>query len=576
MKPRAYQAEAIDAILNRFSTDQRTLAVVPTGGGKTIIAAHVAHKFLPSGRVMVIAHRDELIKQAVDKFQTVTGEIPAIEKADQYSDEENMHGPPPIVVSSVQTLNSGNDERRRMHRFDWTKFAFLWVDEGHHAIADTYRRVIDHATSANPNLKVLLVTATADRADGEKLGQVVQSCAFRMELPDIINQGYLVPIRQRSVTIEGLDFSKVRTTAGDFNSADLEAAMLYERPLHGVIHATIELACGLERGTLEAMKDDPDRANKLSAMLASKPPRRTLIFTVTVAHAERVAEILNRWIGESAAHVDGSMPLDKRADILSDFKSGRIRFLANCMIATEGFDMPEVEVVVMARPTKSRSLFTQMVGRGTRPLESIAHQLGDMADADARRAAIAASAKAYMEVLDFVGNSGKHKLVTAIDVLGDERYDPEVIERANEIAQEESIDIEAALERADDEIELERDVELLFAEAESERLAAEEEAERLRQAEAAKRAALVGVAQYEVSEIDAFDAMAVSAPQSSDLTRTGGASDKQVSFLVKLGVRRETAMTYGRKQASAIISKMLAQKESRESNAGLYQRGAVA
>lgn len=558
LNPRDYQRSAIDAIHGAFADHQRVLCVLPTGAGKTVIAAHVADSLLPNGRVMVVAHRDELIRQAIEKFTEVTGVNPSIEKAELWSDEESLHGKPSIVVSSVQTLNSGNGTKR-MQRFNPDDFAMLWYDEAHHCVSDTGRRVVDHFC-ANPKLKTLGVTATADRADGEGLGQVFQTCAYRLELPQIVQDGYLVPIHQRRVFIEGLDFSQVRTTAGDLNAGDLEAAMMYEKPLHGVVHATIELACGLEQGSLEPLKDDPARADKLSAMLSGRPMRRTLIFTVSVAHAERIAEIVNRWIPNSAEHVDGGMASMARLGVLDRFRSGQRSFLANCMIAVEGFDMPAVEVIVQARPTKSRALYTQQCGRGTRPLTEIAHHLGELPDAESRRAAIAQSDKPFMDVLDFAGNSGRHKLVTAIDVLGDERYEPEVIDRANEIAQDESIDVETALVRAEEEVNLDRAVRQMEASDSQERIdALDEEMELRRQAEIANRAKVVATADYRVKNVNPFDTFDRSAAH-DDGQRRDGASEKQIGFLIHLGVKRETAMGYGRKQASAVISNILAKR----------------
>lgn len=499
MTPRLYQSEAIDAALARFAAgDQRTLVTCPTGGGKTIIAAHVAKAMLPHGRVMVLAHRDELIRQAAEKFAQVTNVLPAIEKADEHSDERNMHGPPPIVVSSIQTQVSGKGERKRMHRFAPSDFAFVWIDEAHHATAGSYQRVINHYAS-NPNCKILGVTATADRADGEKLGQVFQSVAFDYELPDIIEDGYLVPIRQLCVQIDGLDFSKVRTTAGDLNAGELEAAMMFEKPLHGVIHATIESACGLELGTLQPLRDNEDRAERL-AVLLNGTRRRTLVFAVSVAHAERMAEIFNRWLPGSAAHIDGTMSMDRRRSILKRYARGEIQFLANCMIATEGFDEPGVELVAVARPTKSRSLYSQMIGRATRPSRDLAHALGNLATAAERRVAIAASVKTHCTILDFVGNSGRHRLVSTADILG-ARYDAAVVDLAKSKANAAGAEVDTGdvLREAAEEIERRK------RESERKRKQREEAEERRRNADAAQRAKLVGTAGYDLYEVDGMD-----------------------------------------------------------------------
>lgn len=554
LEPRTYQQQAIDGIMAEFDAGkQRTLAVMPTGAGKTVVAAHVANRLLPRGRVMVLAHRDELIRQAVDKFSTVTDHMPAIEKGDERTDEDSMHGAPQVVVSSFQTQNSGDDKWRRMQKFFPKDFAFLWVDEAHHACADSFRRVIDYYANGNPDLKILGVTATADRSDGEKLGRVFQSVAFEYGLPDIIRDGYLVPIRQRSVTIDGLDFSKVRTTAGDLNAADLEAAMMFEKPLHGIVHAMIEVACGLPQGTLHEFKDEEDRGDRLASLMAGKAIRRSLVFTVTVAHAQRTAEIINRWIPGAAASVDGEMPIDDRRRTLKDYSRGKIHFLTNCMVASEGFDDPGVEIVVMARPTKSRALYVQQAGRGTRPLAELAPLLGSMQDADARRAAINLSIKPFVEILDFVGNSGRHKLVTAIDILGGEDIDPAVAALAQELSMDGSIDVESAIEQAEMELEEDREVKRMIAESEAARLEAEEELKL--QADTARRASLVGTADYRVRDVDAFNPYAMGPTDDGGVTR-GGATDKQVHFLEKLGIQRQTALKYNVRQASAVIASL--------------------
>jgi superfamily II DNA or RNA helicase len=558
LRPREYQRRAINAILaRRAAGDRRTLAVMPTGSGKTVVAAHVADALKGHGRIMVLCHRDELVRQAVDKFTAVTGVAPAVEKADERSDEDAMFGKPQIVVSSVQTLNSGSDEKGwRMEKFDPKDFAFLWADEAHHSVAKSWGRAIEYFAAGNPDLFVLGVTATPDRADGEALGRVFQSCAFNYELPNIIRDGYLVPVRQRSVTIEGLDFSKVRVTAGDLNAADLEAAMMVEKPLHGIAHATVEIACGLEPGLLHSLRDRPDRDAALNHVLLGKRRRRTLVFCVTVAHAERTAEIINRWLPGAAAHVDGAMAMDRRRKTLADFAEGRIQFLCNCMVASEGFDEPGIELVVMARPTKSRALFCQQVGRGTRPLAVLAGMLGDLPDADARRAVIAASEKPSLVVLDFVGNSGRHKLVTAADVLGGEQYDAEVVERANQKAQEQAVDVETALAEAAAEIEDEQ--EQARREALEAQAAADAEEQR-RQAEAARRAGLVGTAVYRVRDVDGFDPYAIEPPRRSEVSE-GGATEGQIGFLVKLGVRQATAAMYSKRQAGAVIESIKAKR----------------
>jgi superfamily II DNA or RNA helicase len=563
MRARCYQLRAIEGVLDRYKGDQRTLVVCPTGGGKTVIAGHLGQAFLEMnmGRVMVVAHREELINQAADKFKTITGVTASIEKAERWSDETSLHGAPPVVVASVQTLNSGGDGTERMRRFSPKDFAFLWIDEAHHATAESYRKVIRWFCMGNPKLKLLGMTATADRADGEMLGQhdaelggpIFQSVAFDYALPDIIHDGYLVPISQRSVIIEGLEYSNVRTTAGDLNEADLENAMMMEEPLHGVAYATIEVCFNLERGTLRKLKDDPDRGVKLLAMLEGRRRRRTLVFNVTVEHAKKMAEILNRWIPGCADSVySKGMTREIREKKFAAFREGKIQFLCNCGICTEGYDDPGVELVVMARPTKSRSLYCQMCGRGTRPLEEIAALLGTLDTAELRRKLIVESNKPYVEILDFVGNSGRHKLVTTADILGI-GYSEEVIEAARKKSEAGDVDMVESLATAKEEAEQKK------REEEKKKQEREEEEERKRQMEAARRARLVGAVDYDVEEVDAFDRYRPAV----DKQHAKGApenrpTDGMVRILLALGVKAATIADFTHKQAGKVIGVMKA------------------
>lgn len=555
--PRPPQQQAINRTIEEFDSGRRAVLVVQaTGTGKTVVAAHVADHFLSTGRILVLAHRDKLIRQAAKKFRQVTGEIPDFEKGIERAAENTLSGKARIVISSFQTQNSGPDGRKRMDRFNPLDFSLLFCDEAHHLLAPSYRAVVDYYMKGNPDLKLLGVTATPDRADGEGLGQIFESVAYCYDLPDAIHDGYLVPIRQRRVIIDGLDFSKVRTTAGDLNAGDLEAAMLIEKPLHGVVHATIEMACGLEQHSLNNIKDEPDRAGILARMLAGRRRRKTLIFTASCIHAERMAEIINRWIPQSAVHIDHHLSPDQLNDAMDGFSTGRFQYLVNVMIASEGYDEPGIELVAMARPTKSRPLYAQMVGRATRPLESLASQLGLLPMPHERRDAINTSDKPHCEILDFVGNAGRHCLVTTADLLGGAEIEDAVIERAKELCLDDCIDVEEALKQAAVDVAAEQEKTLRQAQEEFELAAAE--AERIRLADAAKRACVVGTTNYHISDVDALGRYHTTAPREAVAApkHRDPPSDKQVDFLVKLGVRKETAAGYSKAQASAVISNL--------------------
>lgn len=544
MKLRPYQQECVAAVMKKFEASRSTLMVLATGTGKTVISAHIADAMLAKGRVLVLAHRDELIRQAADKFQRVTGHLPAIEKADEFVNEEDLHGKSQIIISSFQTQNSGTGDRKRMMRFNPKEFSMVWCDEAHHCLAPTFRAVVDYYMAGNPELKLLGCTATPDRADGEELGKIFETVAYDYEIPHAIRDGWLVPVHQRSVTIAGLDFAKIRTTAGDLNGADLEAVMMYEKNLHGIVFASLEISAGLEAGALAdaVASENPDE--QVGAIMGGRPIRRTLIFCVTVAHAERVAEILCRWKKDAAESVDGSMKMEDRRSVFERFKSGHTSFLCACMVPTEGFDAPHCEIIVLARPSKSRPLVCQMIGRGTRPTEELADLLGNIESAEDRRMAIANSIKPKCTVLDFVGNCGRHKLVSCADILGSSAHEDFIIDRAKEIIESGGdIDVEDAIEQAEEEAEVERQIAATREEAEFADMLNEQENRMI-----ASRESIVAVAQYSVRDVNSIEPKREIKP--------GGASDKQIEFLVKLGVKRETAIGYGSRQAGAVITQL--------------------
>lgn len=499
VKLRPYQERAIKAAHDAWEDNQSTLIVQPTGTGKTVVFSSILQERLSMGRVIVVAHRDELIKQAARMIKRITCESADIEKAEQKADLNQFYRAN-VILSSVQTLISGKNEKRRMHKFDPDEFATLIIDEAHHVPAKSYRAVVDHFIQ-NKDLKVLGVTATPDRKDEKALGQIFDTVADVYEINDAIKDGWLVPIRQTLVHVSDLDFSSVRTTAGDLNGADLANIMEQEKVLHKLANPSIEL-CG---------------------------DRKTLIFTVTVAQAERLAEIINRHKPEAARCVHGKTPKDERVELFADFASGKFQYLCNVGIATEGFDEPSIQCIVMARPTKSRALYAQMVGRGTRPLADILEGIEQPAK---RRAIINRSAKPFCEVIDFVGNSGKHKLMTTADVLGG-KYDDEVIALARkEVEEGGSADMMDALERAEQTLERKR----------------KEEAER------EKRKAVKATARYSTSAINAFDILDVTPERVRGWDQGIMATQKQIDTLEKFGVKADGM---NRRHASQILDKAI-------------------
>lgn len=317
---RPYQAKAVDAIEREWSEGRsRTMLVMATGTGKTVVFADVVRRCVErGGRALVAAHRGELLEQAADKITRNTGLVCSVEKASETCEGSFF----PVTVGSVQTLCRED----RLARLGRDRFDLVVVDEAHHAAAESYRRVLDWFDGA----LVLGVTATPDR---KGLGDVFDSVAFEYGMADGVRDGYLVPITAQTVPL-GIDLTKARKRSGDWAAEDVATAL---DPYLEAIASEMESAC---RG------------------------RRTVCFLPLVATSKRFRRILEEH-GFRAAEVNGDSP--DRAEVLADFDAGRYDVLCNAMLLTEGWDCPAVDCVVPLRATQSRPLYCQMVGRGTRP-----------------------------------------------------------------------------------------------------------------------------------------------------------------------------------------------------------------
>jgi superfamily II DNA or RNA helicase len=485
MKLRNYQKNAADAVFREWESNRSTLAVMPTGCGKTVMAAEIVKRIFP-GRVLFLAHREELIFQAREKITRYTGLNCGIEMAGYKVDEHSnlWYMKDPVIVSSIQTQNAGGAGDGRMSKFNPEEFSVAIVDEAHHATASSYVRVLDYYKS-NSKLKILGITATPDRADEEALGKIYDTVAYDYEISDAINDGWLVPITQRMVQVSELDFSQIRTTAGDLNSGDLAAVMEQEKMLHGIASPAIDIVGS----------------------------RRALLFASSVKHAEMLAEIFNRHRPDMATWICAKTPKDSRRKILTEYAAGKIQVVCNCGVLTEGFDDPGVEVIIMGRPTKSRSLYSQMCGRSTRPLPGIVDGLDSPDD---RREAIAASTKPYCEIVDFTGNAGRHKLMCSADILGG-KYSDEVVDIAREEIRrsQKPENIEEILEKA------------------------EAEYQERKKREAAKKARLVIGAKYSQIFIDPFDLLNVKPGKARGWDQGKELTDKQKNLLIKQGINPE-------------------------------------
>jgi len=483
VKLRDYQEAAGAGVMAAWQEHDSTLVVMPTGTGKTPLIAEIIRINQPM-RALVLVHRSELVWQASKTIEAMTGLECEVEMAESVASTSLFHQTP-VVIGMIQTLISGRVGKKRMQRFDPMDFGLVIVDEAHHATAASYAAVLNHFRQ-NKNLKILGVTATPDRADEEALGQVFKTVAYDYEVLDAIHDGWLVPIEQQMVTIDGLDFTAIRTAAGDLNGADLAAVMEAEKNLQGIASATIEIIGN----------------------------RRTLVFASSVNHAAMLTEIFNRHRADMARYVCGDTSKEERKDTFEKFSSGETQVLVNVGVATEGYDNPAVQVIVQARPTRSRSLYCQMIGRGTRPLPGV---VDNLSIPEVRKAAIAISPKPHMLVIDFAGNSGRHKLITSADILGGKLSD-EVIQRAVKRATKKGGPVNMAA----------------MLEEEAARL--REETEERKRKEAARKAHLVAKATYRQQNIDPFSAFDIKPERTRGQDGGRVLSERQQALLLKQGI----------------------------------------
>lgn len=550
---RPYQLNSVDAVFEELQDNQSTLVVLPTGCGKTVCFAEMALRWPDElGRVLVMAHRFELIDQASEKVGLHIGETPGIEMGSRREQTEYGHGlldRSKVLVTSVQTMS----REKRQERFRPEDFGLLIIDEAHHAPSASYRRVIEYYLQ-NPQLRIVGVTATPQRHDEAAMGDIFQTVAYEMSLFDAIQEGWLVNVEQKLVKVDGLDFSKCRTTAGDLNEKDLELQMMGG--------AIIDKSGELTELQLEQIQRQEEMLHAVvSPTIAESQGRPTIVFAVTKAHAERLTEIFCRHPGVTAEFVIDETPPEERKAIIGRFKGGATQILVGVGVFTEGFDS-RADLIVIARPTKSKALYQQMIGRGTRPLPGLVDRYDSAAE---RRESIANSAKPCMTVLDFVGASGQHSLVSAFDILGG-NYTEDVIEAAKlrmaasgETRVIDEILAEEKQRIADEKAEAERQAEerrRKFAEDQEKRR--QQEAERAererkqRQEEWARREKIRADARYRTEEVNPFAGQPIPEQVGVGMFR-GGATDAQVKLLMKLGVEESKAASYSKGQAGAVI-----------------------
>lgn len=464
---RPYQQQARERIHAEWENGHtRTLLVLPTGTGKTIVFASVAADQVRAGhRVLILAHRGELLEQAADKLQRSTGLVSAVEKADATCLNTWFR----VVVGSVQTLQ----RTARLERFPHDYFGTIIIDEAHHAITDGYRRILDYFGSA----KVLGVTATPDRGDMRNLGEVFDSLAFEYKLTDAIKEGYLCRIMAQTIPLK-LDISSVTMSGGDYAVGDLGTAL------------------------------DPYLEQIAAEMAQRCKGRKTVVFLPLIKTSQKFRDLLNAK-GFRAAEVNGQSA--DRREILADFDAGKYNVLCNSMLLTEGWDCPSVDCVVVLRPTKVRSLYSQMVGRGTR----------------------LSPGKTDLLLLDFLWMTDKHELCRPADLVCEDRT---VARQMTENLAESGCpqDIEKAAAEASEDVVTQRE----------EALAKQLEEQRR------KKAKLVDPLQYEMS-IQAED-LAGYVPAFG--WEAGPPSAQQAAALEKLGILPDAVESAGK--ASLLLDRL--------------------
>lgn len=393
---RDFQQEALEAI--RFGHQEHdSIAIeLATGLGKTVVFTKYARMWnqynMFDRRAMVIAPQITLIGQAAQKIQKETGQMPAIEQADQWSNESDW-GKADFIVASKQSLCSNERYKR------FSDVGLVIVDEAHYASTEAYTEMLDHFRQQGA--KVLGVSATLKRHDKRALGQIFDECVYQYGIQDAIAAGWLVPLNVKCKQLKSLNLKGVATTGTQFGK-DFNAKQLNEK------------------------LENPEVVYEIAAAVAKETRgQKTAIFCSSVEEARAVSDLLednysirSSWI---CAETKRCSKQDREERLRSFVSPDGITHLANVGILTTGWDYPALECIVMARPTKSLPLFQQIIGRITRPIEGLdGLPVVDFEGSNAvtRQEAIRTSKKPYGKVIDLVDNSLEHKIITCADVLG--------------------------------------------------------------------------------------------------------------------------------------------------------------
>jgi superfamily II DNA or RNA helicase len=364
---RPYQAEASAAITKAWTDKRSCIAVVATGGGKTLIAAGTAKRIQEKGRILFLANRNELCTQPLGAFAEQLGYVPALEKADSSAPLDAR-----VVVASVQTLS----RQKRLERFPRDHFQFIFADECHMSLADSWKRIFNHFDSA----KLCGITATPFRSDAKRLTDIYECEAYRKDLFDLVDEGYLVDPDHVDRLSTAISLAQVRVKQSvegkdyDLNDAADAIAPYFD-----------------------------SMARELKEKHAS---RHILAFLPLVASSQKFVRACQA-AGINAIHVDGEDP--ERDQKLQAFKDGRIQLLSNSNLLHTGIDMPVCDCTLNLRPTKSKVLYAQIIGRSTRTVPGLIDHLDTV---EARKSAIAGSSKPKAYIIDPLWLSEDHDLVT--------------------------------------------------------------------------------------------------------------------------------------------------------------------
>ena len=454
MKLRDYQNACYASITNAFdSGHDNVLAVLATGLGKTIIFSELANRWSAEGRgrVLVICPAIELVKQAAAKLEQVTGSVPSIEQGSKWSDESGFYPSDFVVSCKASLISDMGDGRKRYERF--TDIGLIVIDEAHLAATAQYKEIVDYF-----GCKLLGVTATPKRHDKVAMSEMFDHVAYTYGIKDGINDGWLVGCRTQCIQLQSLDLSTVGTKGkhGDFVAAQLGKVMADDETVFEVADITAKESHG----------------------------QKTVVFAASVDQAMKISGVLQDVYSINSEWVCGDKsrcPDEKRQSVLDSFRNdpNGVQVVCNVGVLTTGFDFPGLEHIVMARPTKSESLFTQIFGRGTRALDGVVDFEGSTPEL--RKQRIKDSAKPHFRFTDLRDVSLQHRLVTPVDILAGD-FTIEEREKAKEL-----------LENAGED----RDLSEVLQEA----------SEAVKQREAAERARLAQLqaeANYTTVEVDPF------------------------------------------------------------------------